>query len=60
VHIAKHHYHVTTQNITNTDEEKEKHKSVYANFLPINAKPLLYRSDFFQKMITCQSCGALG
>jgi hypothetical protein len=43
VHIAKHHYHVTTQNITNTGEEKEKHKSVYANFLQINAKPLIQK-----------------
>lgn len=33
----------STQNMTNTDEEKEKYQPVYANLPQINAKPLIQK-----------------
>jgi len=40
VRVTKHHHHTSTQTVTNTDEETEIRKSVYAKLLHIIANPL--------------------
>jgi hypothetical protein len=49
VQVAKHSHYLSTHHMTNTDEEKGKHKSVHVNLHQINAKSLIKKCIFLQK-----------